>query len=84
MEFNITNRLLRSNDNNWDIHLSKTGYINESGRCLVMRAKTADMTMTIVLLNARDKLTPYRDSNRIRKWLLGNTNNHLVWHEHEE
>jgi len=84
MEFNITNRLLRSNDSNWDIYLSKTGYINESGRCLVMRAKTADKTMTIVLLNAQGKLTPYGDSNRIRKWLLGNNQEHLAWHEFEE
>jgi len=84
MEFKITNRLLRSNDNNWDIHLSKTGYINESGRCLVMRAKTADKMMTIVLLNAQGKLTPYRDSNKIRKWLLGNNSDNLAWHELEE
>ncbi len=84
MAFKITNRLLRSNDSNWDIHLSKTGYINESGRCLVMRAKTAGKTMTIVLLNAPGKLTPYGDSNRIRKWLLENNDDQLAWHEYEE
>ncbi len=72
MEFKITNRLLRDKNSNWDIHLSKTGYIKESGRCLVMNAETAGKTMTIVLLNARYKLTPYKDSNRIRKWLLKN------------
>jgi len=40
--------------------------------------------MTIVLLNAQGKLTPYGDSNRIRKWLLGNNQEHLAWHEFEE
>ncbi len=84
MEFKITNRLLRGNDSNWKILLSKTGYINEAGRCLVMRAKTAGKTMTIVLLNALGKLTPYRDSNRIRKWLLGNSKGQLAWHEQEQ
>ena len=72
MEYKVTNRLLRNNNYNWTIYLSKTGYINEAGRCLVMRAKTAGKTVTIVLLNAFGKLTPYGDSNRIRKWLLQN------------
>jgi len=84
MEFNITNRLLRSNNKKWEIQLSKTGYINEAGRCLVMRAKTAGKMITIVLLKARSKLTPYKDSNRIRKWLLGNNSDNLAWHELEE
>ena len=84
MEFKITNRLLRNSDKKWDIRLSKTGYINEAGRCLVMRAKTAGKMLTIVLLNAKNKLTPYKDSNRIRKWLLGNDNDQLAWHELEE
>jgi serine-type D-Ala-D-Ala endopeptidase (penicillin-binding protein 7) len=84
MEFKVTNRLLRSNDKNWDIHLSKTGYINEAGRCLVMRAKTAGRMLTIVLLKAKSRLTPYKDSNRIRKWLLGSNSGSVAWHELEE
>lgn len=72
MEYRVTNLLLRNNNYDWTIHLSKTGFINEAGRCLVMRAKTAGETVTIVLLNAFGKLTPYGDSNRIRKWLLQN------------
>ncbi|MBF0256100.1 MAG: peptidase S11, partial [Gammaproteobacteria bacterium] len=42
------------------------------GRCLVMQARTAGQPLTIILLNAQGKLTPYGDSNRIRKWLLEN------------
>ncbi|MEN8133748.1 MAG: peptidase S11, partial [Pseudomonadota bacterium] len=78
MEYKATNLLLRNNNDNWTIYLSKTGYINEAGRCLVMRAKTAGKTVTIVLLNAFGKLTPYGDSNRIRKWLMRN-DTELAW-----
>ena len=69
--FNNTNHLLKNED--WHIALSKTGYINEAGRCLVMRATIAGEDMSIVLLNSFGKLTPYGDSNRLRKWLLANS-----------
>jgi D-alanyl-D-alanine endopeptidase (penicillin-binding protein 7) len=63
-----TNRLLKNE--NWDIALSKTGYINEAGRCLVMQARIGGETVSIVLLNSFGKLTPFGDSNRLRKWML--------------
>lgn len=63
-----TNRLLKNKS--WDISLSKTGYINESGRCLVMRAEIRGEPVYIVLLNSFGKLTPFGDSNRLRKWML--------------
>jgi D-alanyl-D-alanine endopeptidase (penicillin-binding protein 7) len=63
-----TNRLLKNES--WDIALSKTGYINESGRCLVMRANIDGERVSIVLLNSFGKLTPFGDSNRLRKWML--------------
>jgi len=63
-----TNRLLKNET--WDISLSKTGYINESGRCLVMRAAIGGEQVYIVLLNSFGKLTPFGDSNRLRKWML--------------
>jgi D-alanyl-D-alanine endopeptidase (penicillin-binding protein 7) len=63
-----TNRLLKNQT--WDIHLSKTGYINEAGRCLVMRATIEGEPVSIVLLNSFGKLTPFGDSNRLRKWML--------------
>lgn len=67
-----TNRLLKNK--NWDIALSKTGYINEAGRCLVMQANIDGEWVSIVLLNSFGKLTPFGDSNRLRKWMLaGNT-----------
>lgn len=63
-----TNRLLKNQT--WDIALSKTGYINEAGRCLVMQANIEGEWVSIVLLNSFGKLTPFGDSNRLRKWML--------------
>jgi D-alanyl-D-alanine endopeptidase (penicillin-binding protein 7) len=71
LTYNNTNRLLKNE--NWDIELSKTGYINEAGRCLVMRANIEGEDISIVLLNSFGKLTPYGDSNRLRKWMLANS-----------
>lgn len=71
LTFNNTNRLLKNE--NWHIELSKTGYINEAGRCLVMQANIDGKDVSIVLLNSFGKLTPYGDSNRLRKWMLANS-----------
>ena len=67
LRYNNTNRLLKNKA--WHIQLSKTGYLNESGRCLVMQTEIDDQPLTIVLLNSFGKLTPFGDSNRIRKWI---------------
>jgi D-alanyl-D-alanine endopeptidase (penicillin-binding protein 7) len=67
LRYSNTNRLLKNNA--WEIQLSKTGYLNEAGRCLVMQAEIAGQPMVIVLLNSFGKLTPFGDSNRIRKWI---------------
>ena len=63
-----TNRLLKNES--WDIALSKTGYINEAGRCLVMQAQIGGEQVAIVLLNSFGKLTPFGDSIRLRQWML--------------
>jgi D-alanyl-D-alanine endopeptidase (penicillin-binding protein 7) len=67
VEFVNTNRLVRSD--NWDIDLSKTGFISEAGFCLVMRANVASRPVLIVLLNSWGKLSKYGDANRIKTWL---------------
>lgn len=67
MRFANTNRLVGSES--WDISLSKTGFINEAGRCLVMQAKIEGRPLTIVLLDSYGRLTRIGDANRIRKWL---------------
>jgi D-alanyl-D-alanine endopeptidase (penicillin-binding protein 7) len=63
-----TNRLLKNKS--WSIDVSKTGYIMEAGRCLVMQATIGGERIAIVLLNSYGKLTPFGDSNRLRKWML--------------
>ena len=71
LTYGNTNRLLKNTS--WDIELSKTGYINEAGRCLVMQANIEGEDISIVLLNSFGKLTPFGDSNRLRKWMLANS-----------
>ena len=65
--FNNTNSLTRSDD--WDIGVSKTGYINEAGHCLVMQTRIADQRVIIVLLDSIGKWGRIGDAQRIRKWL---------------
>jgi len=67
MGFNNTNSLVRAQG--WNIGLSKTGYINEAGKCLVMHATIANNPVVIVLLDSWGKLTRVGDANRIKKWL---------------
>ncbi len=62
-----TNALVRGGD--WVIGLSKTGFINEAGRCLVMQAEISGQPMIIVLLDSVGKMTRIGDANRIRKWI---------------
>ncbi len=70
MEFRNTNALVKNQDSNdWRIGLSKTGYINEAGHCLVMMAQIVNRPMIIVLLNAQGKHSGVGDANRIKKWL---------------
>jgi D-alanyl-D-alanine endopeptidase (penicillin-binding protein 7) len=54
---------------NWHVELSKTGFINESGHCLVMQTRIGGRRLYVVLLDAVGKLTPVGDSNRLRTWL---------------
>ena len=65
--FNNTNALVRSDS--WQIGLSKTGYISEAGRCLVMQAWVADKPVVIVLLDSQGKMTRVGDANRIKRWM---------------
>ena len=67
MGFNNTNALVRSQG--WDIGVSKTGFINEAGKCLVMHAMIGNNPVVIVLLDSWGKLTRMGDANRIKKWL---------------
>lgn len=67
LKFNNTNVLTKNP--HWKIGLSKTGFINESGKCLVMQTWLKRRPMIIVLLNSWGSLTPVGDSNRIKQWI---------------
>ena len=67
-----TNALIRAGGG-WDIGLSKTGYISESGKCLVMQAIIANTPIVIVLLDSWGRLTRIGDANRIKRWLEKNS-----------
>jgi serine-type D-Ala-D-Ala endopeptidase (penicillin-binding protein 7) len=67
LSYGNTNGLVRSR--HWDIELSKTGYISEAGRCLVMHVRLAEKDLIVVLLDSWGKHSRVGDANRIRKWL---------------
>ena len=67
LTYRNSNRLVRDND--WEVGLSKTGYIGKAGRCLVMQATIAAKPMIIVLLDSVGKVARLADANRIKHWL---------------
>ncbi len=67
LKFNNTNALVKNGS--WKIDVSKTGYINESGKCLVMQTWINNRPTVIVLLDSWGHYTPVGDSNRIKKWI---------------
>ncbi|MCC2595648.1 D-alanyl-D-alanine endopeptidase [Pusillimonas sp. MFBS29] len=69
LAYRNTNRLVRNAK--WDIQVSKTGFINEAGECLVMLTRIDNRDVAIVLLNASNH-TRIGDAVRIRTLLVEN------------
>lgn len=67
LDYANTNPLVHSS--RWDIGLSKTGYLTEAGRCLVMVTEVEGEPLVLVLLDSLGSRTPLGDSGRIRRWL---------------
>ena len=67
LNFVNSNRLVRSSS--WDIGVSKTGFLSEAGRCLVMHANITGKPTIIVLLDSWGKNSRIGDANRIKKWM---------------
>ncbi len=67
MYYNNSNGLVKNAG--WTIGLSKTGYISEAGRCLVMQSRIASLPVVIVLLDSWGRNTRMGDANRIKKWM---------------
>ncbi|MGE5115586.1 MAG: D-alanyl-D-alanine carboxypeptidase family protein [Betaproteobacteria bacterium] len=55
----------------WDILLSKTGFTNEAGSCLVMRARAAGRTLIVVLMGAVRGAQRAADATRVVRWVSG-------------
>jgi serine-type D-Ala-D-Ala endopeptidase (penicillin-binding protein 7) len=71
MTFANSNQMVRYAQ--WDIGLSKTGYLDAAGRCLVMQANIAMTPVIIVLLHSMGKFTRIGDANRIKSWIESNS-----------
>lgn len=71
MRFSNTNPLVRNTS--WEIGVSKTGYISEAGRCLVMQARIDQRPVVIVLLDSWGNHTRIGDANRIKRWMEGSS-----------
>lgn len=67
VKYRNTNPLVRNED--WQIGLSKTGYIKPAGHCVAMQAQIGDRPLIIVLLDAAARYSIIVDSNRIKNWI---------------
>lgn len=67
LRFGNTNSLVKNPD--WEISVSKTGYISEAGRCLVMQAWINQQPVVIVLMDSVGRYTRTADAQRVRKWI---------------
>ena len=76
LAYRNTDRLV-SNER-WHIGLSKTGFTNDAGHCLVLQANLAERQVIIVLLDSWGKFSRIGDANRIKAWLEANARPHNV------
>ncbi|MFP1901178.1 D-alanyl-D-alanine endopeptidase [Lonsdalea quercina] len=67
LPFRNTNHLVFRRD--WNIQLTKTGFTDEAGHCLVMRTVINQRPVALVVLDAYGKYTHFADANRLRNWL---------------
>ncbi|WP_148864472.1 D-alanyl-D-alanine endopeptidase [Marinobacter fonticola] len=67
LAFGNTNVLVHRKS--WGVGLSKTGYLTEAGRCLVMVTKIDGREVITVLLDSFGTRTPLGDAGRIKRWL---------------
>lgn len=75
-DFNLGYRVLKSNNTNalvrnggWNINISKTGYINEAGRCVVMHATVNNRPAVVVLLGASSSQARTNDATNLLNWV---------------
>ena len=74
-DFNLGYRVLKSNNTNglvrnggYNINLSKTGFINEAGRCVVMHTTLNNRPVAVVILGANSTEARNNDAIRLMNW----------------
>jgi D-alanyl-D-alanine endopeptidase (penicillin-binding protein 7) len=71
LTYKNSNYLVR--EGNWDINLSKTGFINEAGKCLVMHTKIANHPVIVILLGSSSGKSRIDDAEKLRDIYLAKT-----------
>ncbi len=67
LPFRNTNHLVYRD--NWNIQLTKTGFTNAAGHCLMMRTVINNRPVALVVMDAFGKYTHFADASRLRTWL---------------
>ena len=65
--FHNTDHLV--NKDKWNIKITKTGFTNQAGHCLVLVTEMGGRPVSLVILDAFGKYTHFADAGRIRNWL---------------
>lgn len=69
VEYRNTNHFV--GQKGWNILLSKTGFTNEAGRCIIMRLQSAGKNIIMVLLDAKASSVRTLDALNVRRLLSG-------------
>ncbi|HWK62834.1 MAG TPA: D-alanyl-D-alanine endopeptidase [Eoetvoesiella sp.] len=67
LTYNNSNQLVKNPG--WDIKISKTGFINEAGECLVMVTRIDGRDVAMVLLNSTGRYSRIGDAVRMRAYV---------------
>ncbi|WP_421911522.1 D-alanyl-D-alanine endopeptidase [Marinobacter sp.] len=67
LAFGNTNVLVHRES--WGVGVSKTGYLSDAGRCLVMLFELDGKPLVTVLLDSLGTRSPMGDAGRIKRWL---------------
>lgn len=67
--FRNTDKLVR--DGQWPVEMSKTGFVNEAGYCLILRWQAMGQPVVMALLNAPSAPGRYATAERLNAWLSG-------------
>ncbi len=67
LPFRNTNHLVYRD--NWNIQLTKTGFTNAAGHCLIMRTVINQRPVALVVMDAFGKYTHFADASRLRTWI---------------